>query len=334
MKFLKKILIIPIILISITFNTLLADDKNDCQKFAILTYYPDWFSTINDSRQKEWERLSKIIDKNSLNTAILNLKKYCCQKELWGLKQNSETCKIDQQYFNPNALDSPFLFDHLFDVTMRRLNWLTWEKDIYIKTDMREGDSKWMERRQRINKKAESSSWTNPQEIINEYKKFRSQTNKYDINNNVHNVFLTRDRDTFRLYIKWGGTWQESKNIADALNNYENRTLYDRYNNACALTEIFYAFLSNVYSKDMNEIRKLNNECHKIVASQISSEAEYTSLVIKRSSNLFLSNYINGYISYLEKRTNNLKSIRKNSSDKFLDVVRSVSMLTDTCTKW
>ena len=160
----------------------------------------------------------------------------------------------------------------------------------------------------------------------------------YNINRNVHTVFLERERDEFLSYIKWKAwdeKWSESENIATAINDYENRTLYDRYNNACAITEILYALLSKGwYSKDIDEIRKSNNECYNIVYSQISAEVEYISLVNKRSSNLFLSNYINGYISYLENRANNLKSTRKNSTDRFLDVVRGVPMLTHQCTKW
>lgn len=329
MKFSKKILTI---LISFGFIINISLAENDCQKFGIQPYIWDWFDIVNNARKIDWERLGKIIDKDSINTAILNLKKYCCDNNLINFGKKSNLCIEENKYFNSNALDSPYLFDHLFDVTMRRLSWLTWKNDIYTQTKMKV-DQKWTERRQRINNKAQSISWNNPQEIINKYKEFRSQTQKYDIKNNIHNVFLEKNGNEFWSYIKWK-SWPESQKIHEALTKYEDRTLYDRYNNACALSEIFYTFLSSEYSDDVNVIRKLNNECSKITASQISSEVEYTSLVIKRSSNLFLSNYLNGYISYLESRTNNLKSIRKDSTNKFLDIVRGVSMLTDTCTKW
>lgn len=345
MKFLRRIrtLIVSIIVISSIFNISSAEDnKNDCQIFAILNYNDNkWFKIVNDSMNEDWERLQNITDKDSLNTAILNLKKYCCyhSNTTWWPDITSKTCQEDSEHFNDNSLDSPYLFDHLLDITMRRLNWLTWKNDIY-KTmtlgDSKWYDNKWLERRQLINKHAESITWDNPQEIIDDYSKFWSQSplaKWYDINHNVHTNFLDKDRGDFLDYIKWW-KWDESINILEALKNYEERTLYDRYNNACAITEILYAILSkNWFSEDIREIRKLNNECHKIVASQISSEVEYTSLVIKRSSNLFLSNYINGYISYLENRANNLKTTWKNSSDRFLDVVRLVPMLIPECTK-
>jgi hypothetical protein len=34
------------------------------------------------------------------------------------------------------VIDSPYLFDHLFDVVMRRLSGLTGESDIYTETNM------------------------------------------------------------------------------------------------------------------------------------------------------------------------------------------------------
>lgn len=347
MCFFRKILIISIIL-SITFNISSAtDEKNDCQIFANLKYNQQWkngFNIVNEQRETDSnffltkDEQLEIIDNNSLNTALLNLKKYCCNHSnftLWP-SNTDPTCQNDATFFNENSLDSPYLFDHIFDIIMRRLSWLTWKNNIY--TDSINVDTKWQERRIQTHQRIENISWSNPQEIINKYKEFRSQSqlkNWYDISQNVNAIFLEKSNNEFLSYVKWEWWSDESKNVANALKNYKNRSLYDRYNNACALSEFFYAFLSKWgYSKDVNKIRKLSNECQKIVSSQISSEVKYTSLIIKKSSNLSLSNSINSYISYLENRSNNLKTIRKNSSDRFLDVVRNVSMLIDTCTKW
>ena len=337
MKFFKNASIIFIILCFI-FNISLADNS-DCWKFWEQSYLTGGYKIVNSSRETDTNEYSNflsidqqkaIITKDDLNTALLNLEKYCCNKKLWGSKPDASPCKEDKNEFNDNSLASPYLFDHLFDVIMRRLNWLTWENDIY--NTMRKNNNTWvdnkgMERRQRINNEAESTTWSNPQKIIDKYKEFRYPSPiklGYNINQNIHNVFLVKDRNDFLSYIN---NWD----IAKALQNYENRTLYDRYSNACAMSEYFYALLSTNYSDDVKTIRK-SNKCNKITAWQISSETEYTSLIIKRSSNLFLSNYIKGYMSYIEKRTNNLRSIRKNSNDRFLDVTRWVPKLTPECT--
>ena len=348
MKVFKKIIITSFIF-GFILNTSLAE--NDCEIFWKLKYNQEgkstnWFEIVNDYREKETEytkwfltvdQQREIIDNNSLNTAILNLKKYCCDNELWGLTQDIDTCKIDEKFFNPNTIDSPYLFDHIFDVIMRRLSWLTWENDIYTKTNMT-GDSKWLERRQRIDEQAENISWANPQVIINKYSNFWKESPLklgYNINNDIHKAFLEHNSNTFLTYAKWNWWSPESKKIANALQNYKERSLRDRYDNACALSEFFYAFLSKAWeSSDRNEILKFKNDCNQITSDQVSSEVRYISLVIKKSSNLFLSNYLKWYISYLDKRANNLKSIWKNTTDRFFDTARAVPMLLDKCTKW
>ena len=84
---------------------------------------------------------------------------------------------------------------------------------------------------------------------------------------------------------------------------------------------------------DKNRILRYKDECNRITTNQIASEIKYISVVIKRSSNLFLSNYTKGYISYLEERARKLESQWKNSTDRFFDVVRAVPMLIKRCTK-
>ena len=170
MKNLNKILIIPILIFCFLFSFTLADNS-DCSRFGAMTYkqnWTNWFDIVNKSREVENYEFTKflsieqqtgIITKNDLNTAILNLKKYCCENKLWDL--GKDTCTKDKPFFNDNALDSKYLFDHLMDVIMRRLNWSTWDNDIYKKTNM-SVDPLWAERRSRINSQAESTKWSTP----------------------------------------------------------------------------------------------------------------------------------------------------------------------------
>ena len=74
-----------------------------------------------------------------------------------------------------------------------------------------------------------------------------------------------------------------------AFQNYDKRTLYDRYINTCALSEYFYALLDAwSTSNDKNRIinRTSSWACDKIVEKQIKWENDYVSLVIQKSSNL------------------------------------------------
>ena len=235
-----KRIIISLFIIWLSFFSFTKADNSDCWTFAKLYYTQDWwenwFSIVNGARGVSSNKYSNfltvdeqlaIIDKESLNTALLNLKKYCCENEQWWLTQKSDTCKKDNVFFNPNALDSPYLFDHLFDVIMRRLIWLSSENDIYLKTNM-SIDNKWEEWRNRIQEQSLNITWSNPQEIIDKYQETWKQsptTAWYNIKDKIQATFWNNNDDIFLTYVSW--QWSdsqesESKKIAEALKKYEH----------------------------------------------------------------------------------------------------------------
>ena len=340
MKNLNKILIIFILFSCFSISSVFADpNKSDCGTFAIHPYKQEWKDTnwfdivndvweVNNNENTNFLTIAQqqaIITKDDLNTAILNLKKYCCDR--W-LTQDNTTCETDRIYFNDNALDSAFLFNHLFDVIMRRLSWLNWDTDIYKKTKMTT-DKKWSERRERINTQAESTKWSTPQSISTQYNIFRTQTKWYDISSSIDSN-LTRDKKTFSDFVSWKWTGS-STTVSKALKEYENRTLYDRYKNSCALTNFFYMLLGWDQSSDKKKITEASNRCNEFIENQISWENKYVQLITKRSANHFLSNYIQWYMSYMFERQMKLQKLRKDSTDRFLDVVREVPCLQNKC---
>lgn len=354
MKETKKIITSLIAICSCFLCITSATDNSDCWKFAALyysqTWSDNWFNIITKVRGTSENRYSNfltvdeqnaIIDKASLNTAMLNLKKYCCENEFWWLTQNSETCKIDNGFFNNNALDSPYLFDHLFDVIIRRLTWLTWEQYIYTNTNMIV-DEKWRERRERIIKESLDITWANPQTLIDKYQEVRQQSPSsawYNIKDKIHATFWRLSNDKFLLYVSW--QWwseenDESKQIAEALKKYNDRTLYDRYDNACALSEYFYALL-NQWVDSSDRIKTINRlskwDCNSAIQKQIKNENNYVREVIQRQWNLFTKNYVQEYLKYLQDRTNTLKDTRSKSKDRLLDISRAVPKLIKKCVK-
>lgn len=353
MKGLNKILITIVVLCCFIFWTASAQynvfDNSDCWIFGPQYYKHSWspnsFEIVDQVRETKGnpltdfltpEQQKAIITKNDLNTALLNLKKYCCENELWWLKQSFATCMEDNTLFNDNTPDNPYLFNHLFDVIMRRLKWLSGENLIYTKTNMTL-DDKWAARRQWITEHAISSEWSVPQTIIDEYKKFRAASSPdlwYNIAKEIYNVFSLKywddNANDFLNYVNWNKE-NESKSIANALQNYSNWTLYDRYINACALSEYFYGLLERWKSSDRKKIS--NTSCDEIIKKQIHSEMKYTSWVVKDTSNRFLNNYIKWYKDYLTDRQLNLQSLRTSSVDKRLDVIRAVPCLQPKCVK-
>jgi hypothetical protein len=56
-------------------------------------------------------------------------------------------------------------------------------------------------------------------------------------------------------------------------------------------------------------------------------------LVVQRSSNLFMQNYMSWYFKYLKDRWDKLRTFWKDSVDRWLDVVRAVPYLSNRCVK-
>lgn len=347
MKKLNKALIISVILGCFTLNLTSAADNTDCWKFWVMSYSDWWwsFDIVNTSRWTSSNRFTNylsvgeqlaIIQKDDLNTALLNLKKFCCENKLWDL--SADTCKKDQPYFNDNALDSQYLFDHLFDVTIRRLNWLTKDTDIYTKTNM-STDDKWTSRRNWIDEQAKSTAWSTPQTIINKYQQVWKQSPAnlgYNITSRIYATFWDLSNQDFLIYVSWKWDTTESETVANAMKNYKERTLYDRYINACALSEYFYSLLDvwvNSNDKSKTIKRLSDNSCDKIIERQIDWENAYVVLVIQKSANLFLSNYVEWYISYLYERQQKLEKLIKDVWDRRLDVTRWVPNLENSTTK-
>jgi len=348
----KKLIILLLSIISLCMNvSLVHADKSDCGVFATMSFknnwWEDWFSIVNLSWWTDSNKYSNflsteqqlaIINKESLNTAMLNLKKYCCEKGIWwpGVT-DTNTCDNDKELYNDNIIDSPYLFDHIFDVIMRRLSGLTGEYDIYTKLDMW-SDDKWLEWREWINSKAQDLSWANPQIINDKYEEFWKKSSPnlwYDITEEVSGNF-GKDDNEFLNYVSghWGS--EESESVAEALKNYDKWTLYDRYDNACAVTQYLYSLLNSApRSEDKNRVINTLSKwiCSKIVKNQIESEATYVQVTKLQAGNLFLQNYRQWYISYLYDRSQNLQKTWSDATDRLLDVVRGVPHLVKKCVK-
>ena len=259
---------------------------------------------------------------------MLNLKKYCCNTREWW--SDYKTCEEDSVYFNYNSLESPYLFDHLFDVILRKLSWLTGNNDIYTKTNMT-WDTKWVERRSRITEQAESPKWSIPQTIFNKYDQIWNQSSPelgFNIASDVYSRFNLSNEDFLDFVKNW--------TVAEALKKYKDWTLYDRYSNSCALAEFFYALLGKWFTASKTQtVNRLSdwNSCNIVIKKRIDGENNYVQLVARRASNQFMSNYLEWYISYMYERQQDLQKLWKDSTDRFLYVAKAVPCLQKKCKK-
>lgn len=116
------------------------------------------FTLITNLWQDNTIKNSNIIDSDSLNVAFLNLKKNCCKnlstsdnetRSFYELHKQS--CDADKTYFNENVPSSYYLFDHILDILIRRLNGD--KEEIYPNVTL---DEKGQERRERIEEISEN----------------------------------------------------------------------------------------------------------------------------------------------------------------------------------
>jgi len=110
----KKIAIATAILMITTISGVFADDTvNDCNLVVDKKY--------DDSIQMYSVLIGKyqnVIPEKAYKQALIHLKAYCCnQKQILCSKEETDNLPKEKMY-----PASPYLFDHLIDITMRRLD--------------------------------------------------------------------------------------------------------------------------------------------------------------------------------------------------------------------
>ena len=129
-------------------------------------------------------------------------------------------------------------------------------------------------------------------------------------------------------------TMEDVRKIANSIKRYNDRTLYERYINACAISEYLYS-LFNVWQnnpdRETTKQRVSNWVCNNKVQTQINAENAYVKLVIQQSSNLFLLNYIQGYMDYLRGRADVVREKQEKIKDGLLAIARQVPKIISDC---
>lgn len=256
--------------------------------------------------------IERFIDKKSLNFAILNLKNACNSKS------------------DENRIKSLYLFDHIFDIIMRKYAWI--EKDFYNWLSL---DEKWKEWREYITKIATTKGrdndedFKNPNQIISKYKEMRTTHKEYNINWELINIYASNHWILWNYITESQKGWDKIKEIID---EYENWSLTDKYNNACDISILIYSILiwtENGFSEVSNNLVN----CTNIAKNQIEKENNYTNIVIQKTTNLFQKFYVSKYVEYLNWRINKLEKTRKDSDDKFNYIANAIPKIVRNCKK-
>lgn len=245
-------------------------DNWDCWFVQETTWWNFWTILNNRSWQNE-----SIYPKESIRRALLNLKAACCQQnKIWSQTQR---CKYDKEnwFFLNNYPDSKFLYDHLVDIWLRRLDAM--EKLLYEWTTP---DPIWKERREFINTKWSQEEWTTPTDILPKFKEQRTL--------NINHILPDREDANYNQQYQ-----NERTSIAGQ--QYTNRPLVNRYSNLCKVSAYIYWYMwaKLGYYTRTNLYSSCKLQSQDITARNIS----FTKSIVLKKSNKILYDNINSHIT-------------------------------------
>ena len=306
----KKILCFILSIFTLYLGTAFAINTgtNDCSVLNI----QDW----NYTSLPKWKYTS-IMPEESFKKVFDNLRAACCK---WEIHNYCDGINIEW-----NFPDSVFLFDHLLDVYLRRLDakWQddNWEDLMY----WLQADEKWKERRDAISDIWNNSEGTPPLQIKQLYEKHRKW-----------NIYLPKYNDD--LVQKDMTSWKSS--ISWEIKNFTEWTLIDRYNNACDIITYIYLDITNnmttlnISNSDKQaKLKNIYNSCTNLINNRISSERVFTEAIAQNKWNSFLDNNIDAYLNvyFLNNHLSSLQSVIHNRQNAFAEIVKSINNLTKKC---
>ena len=293
----KKYLYIAISLIIVFItqsNVSLADD--DCK---ILTTDENWAYVL----LKNWWYQS-ILPDESIKKVFDNLKSYCCGSKIY---TNCSGFVVDQ-----NVPDSPYLFDHMLDVYLRRLDAKQWDDNGGDLIYWLQPDPKWHEWRKYISDIANNIDGYVPGDIASKYK----ETWKSEI------------------YVSkfWNGGNNESwaSQIEKAMDNYNNWALWDRYDWACDVV----MYLSLLYTNhEQQEQKTWYDACRNLVTNRINAEKSYTEAVMQWKWTLLLERSMSTYLDtyFFENKLAWLQDIVFQIKTIFTEINKWIKQLIHEC---
>ena len=300
----KKLFIFIVILYSLASVTF-AIDNNDCL-FSLTNKTLDWWDENNTDPIKA--NLAKAMPKEAIEKAVSNLSSYCCdineRDESWCTKTNDSIYP-----------ESVYLFDHILDVYLRRLDAKqkgdNWADLLYSLTP----DDMWLEWRTFITNIWNNAKGSLPLQITEKFSAMWKLTNKVD-------SFQDSDDSTIKTR-KNSLTW--------AIVNYDNWTLWDKYNLACDLAKYISEDYLYITSKKLTT--QEYNLCKSLVEKRITNEKTYTQLILMQKANVLLAwnmkSYLNTY--FVANKLSELQDNVFNVSSLFWEVNTAVWELTPEC---
>lgn len=312
----KKIFVIVMIWLALLSVTYAANDTGDCLLTNDLSkrnenYENSTTPGLLGSIINEGSIMSGIIaamPKKAMEKAFDNLNRYCCKTKVI----SNDFCTAPND--NTPYPESEFIFDHILDVYLRRLDAKeendNWENLLYGL------DADWsgLEWRQYITECGNDVNGTRPLDIKTQY-----------------DIFWTWTKDVPSL----SNNYEEMKGarnflIALDLTLHDSWTLREKYNLACDVANYITENILNSKNWLTSEQYTL---CKKLTNSRIERETVYVQTLLMQKANKLLGSNMNSYLNsyFIQNKLSNLEKIIFDINTSFSEVNKGVTKLTPQC---
>ncbi len=268
------------------------------------------YSQLSNIIQKKY---SNIFSQEALQRSLDNLKMYCCKTEY-------ECQNTSKQTDSPQSI---VLFDHLLDVYLRRLDAIqasAWQEDLLYSLDP---DTTWAERREYITEQWTSIETKNLLSIDSEYKKHWTLSA-----DPKHNIQVWDNEQQYQ---------KSDSEIKQINENFVNRPLINKYQNACEIVTLVYFELwqpNNIqYHSKTYDMKDVYSRCKIIIQQRIQQENKYVSNILQMKGIKSLENNLDSYLSdfFVQSRMRDLSETISSIDNSFFSVYRWVPVLINQC---
>mgnify|MGYP006948910720 CR=1 FL=1 len=297
----KKLIIIFIVWILALWYTM----ANDCD---MVKPYTQWESF---GLLENW-KYENILPKIAMEQAMINLKNFCCMERILTENSCDDDSRIDDNLSFPS---SAYLYDHILDVSMRRLDAKAESDNGADLMYWLEPDKSWKKWRDFITKHANSKDGSIPLQISNEFKEYW-------------------EADTHTLQ-----TWKDNSNKIDELDKlwkselekYDDWNLINKYMGVCETS--LYIYLSTPGDKDIATLKLAYNNCETLSNNRIKKEFDYTKAILMQKWNKLLYNNVKTYLDnyFSQNKLISLQQLVFNIKNTFNEINKAIIGFVDNC---
>ena len=308
----KIIFLIAIVILPCFLNKTSALALHDCDT---ITWDIKLFGDY--SLNGELLKFSNVYPKEALEMAIKNLTSYCCKNVLNQQKGPLDSRCKDTINLTDNYPESPYLFDHLIDVGLRRLDGIN---TYGLKPD--DTGNTW---RTFIRWAATNPDPTVPKTITGSYAKYWS----------LHTVYIFKKIHLKIENMSTGEIWT----LATFLGEYNNQatlsvSLADKYNNLCRIARNIYEKKPwekvVIWGDKLSKGRSYYTDCQGMVANRINQEHTYIKwILINKAADMLQKNFEAIHKQFVQDKLTALQE----TISRIRDMIQTVVRQAPYCTK-